>query len=109
MADDAPITGAPTRAPASDQPRDALLSHARTIQVAAEAIDAVVLGVELMLADQRRIMGETSASTFLLGNELWGGAATLLAMVRERASAIGEAGEAIEVAGMASPAAGTAA
>lgn len=103
MAADAPITEASTRAPVFETPRDQLLSRIRDIQLAAELIDAVILGVEVMLHDQRRIMREANVSSFFLNNELWVGVETLLTTVRSQATTIGELGEAIEVTEMRVP------
>ncbi|WP_260597440.1 hypothetical protein [Sphingomonas endolithica] len=109
MASNAPITGARTRAPhipADDVPPQnpsapgPFLTDLHEIQMAAEAIKAVIFVVELMLQDQRRVMQEENAYSFLHENELWDGTRTLLAMASERATTIGELGELMEMAEM---------
>ena len=112
MASDAPNTGARSRAPRNPT-RDVPPQHtpnrtsekAQAICVAAEAIDALVLAVECMIENQRGIMREANAGTFLCDNELWGGIAVLLTMVRRHAIDAGAIGEAMELATVARPAA----
>jgi hypothetical protein len=77
-----------------------MLAKARALSVAAEAIDAMVLAVEVMTEKQRALMLGGNAGSFLVDNELWTGMATLLSTVRVHAFDIGAAGEAIEVEGM---------
>lgn len=108
MASDAPTTGARARAPRNaggDVPPpnnlDQMTAHARNIGSASESVDAMVLGIEVMIENQRKLMREQNVGTFLLDNELWTGIAVLLTMVRTHAFDMGKAGEAIEIAGMA--------
>lgn len=107
MAAEAPTTGARSRAPrnpvraVSQQDGINLMTDkARTIGAAAESIDAMILAVEVMIENQRRLMLDQNAGSFLHDNELWQGMAVLLTMVRTHAVDVGRAGEAIEVAGM---------
>jgi hypothetical protein len=88
----------------SDAPHDQIGDHARDISAKAEGIDALLLGVEVMIQDQRRLMRDEKAGSFLLDNELWGGIAGLLTMARHEALTIGEKGDAIQHAMMPAPA-----
>lgn len=107
MATERPYTGARSRASKNDaggvppQNNQIETLHAvRTMQVAAAEIDAMTLGVELMIQNQRRIMQQENVGSFMLDNELWTGMATLLSMVRHHALDIATNGETVEKAAM---------
>lgn len=70
------------------------------MQVKADAIDAMVLGIEMMIENQRRLLVEQNPGSLVLGNEMWRGIATLLTMVRHHALDIGNEGQAAELASM---------
>lgn len=89
------------RAAQSKQARDTMVRGAQDIQSVASTVDAMVLSIELMIADQKRIMQEQGASRFLRDNELWDGMATLATAIRGHMADVGKTGEAIELAGMA--------
>ena len=107
MATDAPYRGARSRAPENPSGTvplkniiDELTAALRNIQVKADAIDAMVLGIEMMIENQRRLMVDHNPGSLVLGNELWRGIATLLTMVRHHAMDIGSDGQAAEIASM---------
>ncbi len=79
---------------------------ASEVSAAAEAVDALLLGVEVMLLDVRRIMRETNVPGYLIDNdnELLKGIGVLLTLARHQALDIGRHGDAIQHAMMAAPA-----
>lgn len=84
---------------------------ASEVSAAAEAVDALLLGVEVMLLDVRRIMRETNVPGYLIDNdnELLKGIGVLLTLARHQALDIGRHGDTIQHARMAAPAGETAA
>lgn len=79
-----------------EQARNLITDHARNISAAAEEVGALIVGVEGMLADQRRLMTEANASKYLQENELWSAMESLLGIMRRTASQMGENGTAIQ-------------
>lgn len=107
MADDAPYRGARNRAPKIEANAVPLADKAdiRTIndgagdvQEGGDSIDALILGVEVMIERQRGMMRQQGADAFLIDNELWGAMASLLTMVRTKATAIVDVGGEMEKA-----------
>jgi len=77
---------------------------ATEISAAAEAVDALLLGVETMIQDHHRMMREANVPQYLLdGNELSEGIAVLLTLARHQALDIGKHGDTIQYATMAAP------
>lgn len=112
MAAEAPYRGVPIRAPeihAADVPlvdmadRDIVMSGSSDVQEGGESIDALILGVEVLIERQRGMMRHQHADAFLIDNELWGAIASLLTMVRTKATAIVDVGGEMEKAGQRLP------
>lgn len=112
MADDAPYTGARPRAPKIDAAqvplvdkadRDIIMSGSSDVQEGGDSIDALILGVEVMIERQIGMMRYQHADAFLIDNELWGAIASLLTMVRIKATEIVDVGGAMEKAGQRLP------
>lgn len=74
--------------------------NATEISAAAEGVDALLLGVEVMIQSQRQMMTEAKVGDYMLNNELWSGITVLLTMARHETQDIGRAGDAIQVATM---------
>lgn len=85
---------------------DPIHRTASEVSAAAEAVDALLLGVEVMLLDVRRIMRETNVPGYLIDNdnELLKGIGVLLTLARHQALDIGRHGDTIQHAMMAAPA-----
>jgi hypothetical protein len=85
---------------------------ASEISAGAEAVDALLLGVEVMIQDHRKMMREANVPAYLLtDNELAESVSVLLTLARHQALDIGKHGDAIQVAMMptkAAPAEGAA-
>jgi hypothetical protein len=83
------------------QMREKIVQGAQTIQTSAELVDAMVFSLELMIADQKRLMREEGVIRLLVDNELWSAMATMTATMRIHMHEVGRVGEDIERAGMA--------
>ena len=112
MAAEAPYRGVRIRAPeihAADVPlvdmgdRDIVMSCSSDVQEGGDSIDALILGVEVLIERQRGMMRHQHADAFLIDNELWGAIASLLTMVRTKATEIVDIGGEMEKAGQRLP------
>lgn len=77
---------------------DIVMSDSSDVQDGGESIDALILGVEGLIERQRGMMRHQHADAFLIDNELWGAIASLLTMVRTKATEIVDVGGAMEKA-----------
>lgn len=79
--------------------RDIVMSCSSDVQEGGDSIDALILGVEVLIERQRGMMRQQHADAFLIDNEFWGATASLLTMVRTKATEIVKVGGEMEEAG----------
>lgn len=80
--------------------KDQIMTRGASIAAAAEEVCALILAVEGMIEDQRRIMQEANAASYLQESELWGGMEILLLIAKRTAEGMEKDGTAIQDTGM---------